>query len=861
MVGTQVASMYATIGADVNNFTRGMGTVDNMLHASSTKLGGFVSMLGTGLVVAGTAAAAGLAVAGAGIVNVTNKAATAQQAVADIAANMQLSADETQKVAKLVNDLGIDPKLKVTALEAAAAIDMLGKNGQDLTQIFGGSARATVLLANSTKADFSTAADIATDVMALFNITAKDMMQAVNGITGTTQYSKFGINDYRLALAQAGGVASSVGVNFDDFNATIAAISPLFAGGSDAGTSFKVFLQQLTPSTKPAIKAMKELGLLTESGSNQFYDAAGNMKSMAEVSGLLRHAFAGLSDEQANQYASTIFGTDAMRTAFALARSGADTINNLKQQIGNVDAEKAAATRMNTLAGDYEIFMGVVDALSIRIGDKFLPVAREMFQWATNMVSGNADKIVGFFSGLIDYIPKVADALTWANQGWTNLVAFLQPAIEGVGRFVDNMKLLWLGLSEGDVGIFASGIRGLMFEFQRGLTWVMDYVKSVDWPSVLKSWSETFMIWGGAVWDNVFPYLRALWNSLTSWVTDSNKRQQLLGALGNAWNWLATWAGDLWTGTLSPRLGALWTSLTSWITDPSKRQQMFAALASVWDGFEDWAANAWATVSPSLAAMYTNIITWIDKQKPGLGTALDGWRQSFVKFATDVKQAWTDNFPEISRITSENTKSITGDIGSLLWAVKQLFGSVSEGGPQAVSDWAKLFVAFYDITSRVAAGVVKTVSSIVQSLALLKQSINAIGSGDFAQFDNILSQLNGLMSGMQGTIIEDVAKWMDPLYWIGLRPDSLPGRASGGMTVAGGRTLVGERGPEVVDLPGGSYVHNSTDSMNMMGGGNRRIDIYVHGESALPTDRAKLRELAIALQQEFTMNGARVVLP
>lgn len=43
-------------------------------------------MLGTGLAVAGTAAAAGLAVAGAGIVNVTNKAATAQQAVADIAA-------------------------------------------------------------------------------------------------------------------------------------------------------------------------------------------------------------------------------------------------------------------------------------------------------------------------------------------------------------------------------------------------------------------------------------------------------------------------------------------------------------------------------------------------------------------------------------------------------------------------------------------------------------------------------------------------------------------------------------------------------------------------------------------------------
>lgn len=70
---------------------------------------------------------------------------------------------------------------------------------------------------------------------------------------------------------------------------------------------------------------------------------------------------------------------------------------------------KAASTRMDTLSGDYEIFMGVVDALSIRIsGEKFVPATREMVQWLTKLATDNADQIVNFFGGLIDYIPKDA---------------------------------------------------------------------------------------------------------------------------------------------------------------------------------------------------------------------------------------------------------------------------------------------------------------------------------------------------------------------------------------------------------------------------------------------------------------------
>src|SRR5690606_16901472 len=127
--------------------------------------------------------------------------------------------------------------------------------------------------------------------MAIFGIKAEEMSRAVNGIVGTTQASKFSIEDYALALAQGGGVAASVGVDFEDFNASIAAISPLFASGSDAGTSFKTFLQRLVPQTDKAKEMMAELGIITADGANAFFDAQGNLKSMSEVAGIMQRAF------------------------------------------------------------------------------------------------------------------------------------------------------------------------------------------------------------------------------------------------------------------------------------------------------------------------------------------------------------------------------------------------------------------------------------------------------------------------------------------------------------------------------------------------------------------------------------------
>lgn len=452
---TEIAKLYATIGMDASDFSRAMAGVDKDLSGFQKGMAGLQSAVGTGLKVAAGVAVTAVASLGAGIVKATSAAADMEQAIADTGAAMNLSADETAQLKSLITDLGLDPNLKVSATEAAQAIDSLGRNGLNVTQILDGAAKSTVLLANATGAEFGTAADIATDVMQQFNITAKDMDKAVSAISGVTIASKFTIDDYRLAIAQAGGVASSVGVSFDDFNAVIAATSPLFASGSDAGTSFKTFLQRLAPTTNTAKDAMKELGLITADGTNKFFDASGAMKGMDEIAAILDNAFGGLSEEQKNNAASTIFGTDAMRTLFGIMNAGQDGILEYKKNIGNTSAEELAARRMDTLKGAFEIFGGIVETISLGVGDKFLPVVRKIVEWASNLASDYGPKVIDWFGKLANWLSTATDMVIALLSGgdrfseWlTTVPEPVADVVKGVMAFYEGAKALFKGIGD-----------------------------------------------------------------------------------------------------------------------------------------------------------------------------------------------------------------------------------------------------------------------------------------------------------------------------------------------------------------------------------------------------------------------------
>lgn len=619
--GVSLGNAYGQVIIDGAGAVTGIGAVQRGLFGLE---GGFLgvnpvmAVFGAGLI-ATTAAAAGLVGA---IGSSVSKAADLQEQLSAVQAVSGATDEEMKALRDTIDDLAVNPDLKVSAFEAADALEKLASNGLDVEDIVGGAAEATVLLANATGADFAGAATTATDVMAIFGIEAENMTQAVDGITSVVNESKFEFADYQLALAQAGGVAASVGVGFDDFNTAIAGISPLFASGSDAGTSFKTMLQNLIPKSNDATDAMRDLGLYTGvtgkeadkiqskiaklqsqlqtlqgkpgsftkigqvqqeigelqaqlagGGQNAFFEANGQMKDMGQIAGILQEALSGLSEEQRNNALSTIFGTDAMRAAVGLAKLGEEGFSQLQAAMGETSAAEAAATRMDNLRGALEIFQGVVEAVQIRVGDKFIPLFTKLSRAGADFLSGNADQIVAFFEGIAEKaefgaekIQQFADTFAsgfdaggggfeGALQGLEAGLATIVPpeAVAGVQQVIQLIRDLG-GVSSQvreSVTGFATSLR-TAFE-QGGVAGVLTEISNqlgAAWPmiqAILATWGAQFWAWTGEAYANLPANLSKL-------VTGLN--EALVNFLPQIRATTRDWAGVIWEWVKTAAVGA-----------------------------------------------------------------------------------------------------------------------------------------------------------------------------------------------------------------------------------------------------------------------------------------------------------------
>ncbi|MGH1417168.1 MAG: phage tail tape measure protein [Pelagimonas sp.] len=287
------------------------------------------------------------------------------------------------------------------ASEAASAIEMLAKNGLRYQAIMDGALDATMSLAGALGADLAPAADLVTDLMAQFGLRAGDLAKVTDLVTGSALNSKFGFDDMRLAIGQAGGVAGKFGVEIEDFLTALAATSSAFSSGSDAGTSFKTFLQRLTPQSKEASAAMKGLGL-------EFFDTSGEMKDLAQIAEELREGVSGLSEESRNASLGKIFGTDAIRTALLLADQGAEGVNRLKVAIEDVSAADQAAVRLQGLQGALKELASAWEDLQLTWADEGgLDVAETATRRLTDAIRFLSDNFVE----INEVIERVAQAL------------------------------------------------------------------------------------------------------------------------------------------------------------------------------------------------------------------------------------------------------------------------------------------------------------------------------------------------------------------------------------------------------------------------------------------------------------------
>ncbi|MBU2960488.1 phage tail tape measure protein [Citreicella sp. C3M06] len=358
----------------------------------------------------GAALVGGLAAFGRGSLDVGRQFQAMMQRVE---AATQASEEDLDRLGGSAKRLG--ETTAFSAMQAAEAIEVLAKNGVSVSAILGGALDSSVMLASALGSEVAPAADLVTDVMQQFGLTADRLPDIVDRLAGAAFTSKFGFDDLRLAIAQAGGVAGSTGVEIEDFLTTLSATAASFASGSDAGTSFKTFLQRLVPESAKAAGVMKRLGL-------EFFDANGNMKDMASIAQELQDGLAGLDEASKLDALKTVFGTDAIRTAASLAEQGAAGFRDLASAIGDVSAQEQAEVRLRGLDGALKELAAAWEALQLEAAQNGgLDVAEKFTRRLTEALRYLTEN----FAEVEEIAERVAQALTvyLVGKGMTLVIA------------------------------------------------------------------------------------------------------------------------------------------------------------------------------------------------------------------------------------------------------------------------------------------------------------------------------------------------------------------------------------------------------------------------------------------------------
>ena len=388
---------------------------------------------------------AGLAIAG-GLALAVNSAASFEQRLSAIEAVSGATGDQMDAISDKALQLGKDTAFSAT--ESASAMEELIKAGLSVDDVLNGAADATVNLAAAGEIDLPQAATIAANAMNQFNLSAKDMVGVADDIAGAANASAIDVSEFGQSLQQVGAVANLAGVSFHDTSVAIALLGNAGIKGSDAGTALKTMFSRLQPTTEKQANTMKDLGLITEDGTNKFYDQAGNLKDLSSVSGILQKSLKGMTAQQKQATLQTLFGSDAIRAAAILANEGSKGFDKLSKSMGKVSAADVAAKRMDNLRGQLEQLKGSLETAGIVLGSALLPAVKAITSGITVMLNaflalpdGVQSVIAIVAAGLAVFLLFAAAAI---KVGLAIQAAI--PIITALGAAITGTMLIWLAV-------------------------------------------------------------------------------------------------------------------------------------------------------------------------------------------------------------------------------------------------------------------------------------------------------------------------------------------------------------------------------------------------------------------------------
>lgn len=300
------------------------------------------------------------------------------QAMSNTSAAVMATAQEQKTLSEAALQAGADTAYSAT--EAANAQEELAKAGMEVSDIVGGSLNGALALAAAGQLQVARSAEIMATTLKQYKLPAEQAAHVSDVLAAGAGKAQGSVDDLALALSYVGPVAAGLGISLEETGGSLAYLASQGILGEKAGTGLRGVLMSLTAPSKVATDTMAQYGI-------EIFDAQGNMKSLAEVSQILKARLGGLTEAERSAALGRIFGNEQITTARILYEGGAAAIEDWTDKVNDSGyAAEQAAMRQDNLAGDVEKLGGAFDTALIRTGSGANDVLREMVQSVTALV-------------------------------------------------------------------------------------------------------------------------------------------------------------------------------------------------------------------------------------------------------------------------------------------------------------------------------------------------------------------------------------------------------------------------------------------------------------------------------------------
>ena len=320
-----------------------------------------------------------------------------------------------------------------SATQAAEAMSYLGMAGWNSQQIISGMP-GLLSLAAASGTDLARAADIVSDDLTAFGLTANDASHMADVFAVTVTKTNTTVEMLGQTMKYAAPVAKAFGASMEETAAMAGLMANAGIKSSQAGTTLRAGFLRLAGPPKKSRKAMEELGISMSDAMAQQEEARAALNElgidmdsfsgtpahkMVAVLNEIRNKTQNLTGEQKLATMQAIFGTEAATGWLSVLEAGPEAFEELVAQMENCDgaAEQMAKTMMDNAKGSWVQLKSAVEGLAISIGTIFLPALTAGGKQLAEM-AGSASQWVQQNEGLVKGLAEVALGLTTAFVGF-----------------------------------------------------------------------------------------------------------------------------------------------------------------------------------------------------------------------------------------------------------------------------------------------------------------------------------------------------------------------------------------------------------------------------------------------------------